>query len=126
MATLDVGWVLADPAFSDSFQVRRYEESTGSNGRISATQTQPLMDASGSVQPAEPMKLQREDDQDYVVAVIEIITSFALRSSSMGFKPDVVIWNGGEYAVTSVNPYRFGSGFFECVAMSEHAPESPP
>lgn len=125
MASLDVSWVLADPSFSDSFQVRRIAGTIGNNGRVQTTPDPPF-DASGSVQPSEPMKLKREDDQEYVVNVIEVITTSALRSASMGFRPDVIIWNGGEYTVTSVNPWRFGGEFFEVVAMSERATESPP
>ena len=125
MPMLDVSWVVMDPMLSDSFTVTRRAESIDSNGRPVITPTS-FPNLVGVVTQGDPNTLVRDDDSDYVPRVINVVSKFAFRNVSVGFKPDLITWNGTDYLVKQVSPYnRFGNGFYEATAASMTTTDAP-
>lgn len=125
MPNLDVNIVLLDPDIGGvRFQVRRRASATGANGR---TQTaDDLHDAVGIVVMDEKAMERADDSEHGGVETIQVLTPFALRGVSQGFQPDVVLWNGAEYLVKKVAPYRhFGAGFVKASCESTRAVDRP-
>ena len=125
MPQLDVSFLLLDPMFSDSFTCTRRAESVDGNGRpvITPTITPNLR---GVITQEDPSDLDRADDADRVPRVITLITKVQIQGSSLGYKPDLITWDGTDYLVTSVKPYsRYGAGFYEVKAESMTATDVP-
>lgn len=125
MANLDISELFDDPDFASTFDVKRRQESVGTNGRAATTDV--LHEGiSGSVWPSEPSNQQRTEDYETSFRVIEIATSFRLRAASTGFKADVVIWEGVEYTVKGVKNFtKYGSGFVHATAESMNSTDAP-
>lgn len=121
---LDVSMVLMDPLISDTFDVRRNSESVDQSGRTT-TVSDWHRGLTGVITPQEPSKLERRDDGQLVPHTIMVHTAFALRDSSFGFQPDVVLWNGIEYLVTAIQPYQRMAGFTQALATSTRTTDTP-
>lgn len=118
MPMLDVSWVVLDPMLADVFTVIRRTETVDSTGRPVIGSTS-FPDQLGVITQEAPNALQRADDAETVPRVITVSSKFNLRGASLGYQPDLVIWNGTTYLVKQVLPYsRFGSGFYEATASS--------
>lgn len=121
---IDVTEVILDPLISDTFDVRRQSESVALNGR---TQIVPewFREQRGVIKPADSAGLTRRDDGQYVSNEITVLTNFALRDASIGFQPDVVLWDGVEYTVSQALPYRRLAGFTKARCVSTRAIDAP-
>jgi hypothetical protein len=122
---LDVSFVILDPMIADTFSVTRRAETIDSKGRpsLGSVVTPNLV---GVVTQSDPSKLERKDDSGTVPRVISVVTKFAIRGLVAGFQPDLITWNGTDYLVDNVSPYsRFGGGFYEAIAASMTATDTP-
>jgi galactose-6-phosphate isomerase len=123
---LDVSDVLTDPNFVDSIIVLRRKEVVNQYGESTLITTRnPGVNA--VVCMASPNDLIRLDDQQRMGRVISIVTQFRLQGPSTGFQPDVVIWNGDNFVVATVDPYtNYGNGQIEALAISMDTQDIPP
>lgn len=124
MPSLDVNMVLMDPDLADTFDVRRNNETVGTDGRV--VKTPELMTGLTGIIKWDTGKTQRGPDGAMSPATLEIITAFSLRDTSFGFQPDVILWRGAEYTVVQSAPNRhFGEGFTKAKAVSTRAMDIP-
>lgn len=114
---LDVSSVLLDPMFATSFDVVRRAETVGANGRTALAPTS-YPGQVGVVTPADPDKLERGADGQQQTRAINIRTRFALRDASSGTAPDLVTYDGSQYEVKMVKPWRYGRGWYTALATS--------
>jgi len=128
MPFLDVSDIVVDPDFADVMTVARRGESVSALTGRSQTNEQVFDNVIGTVTMQDPAALLRREDSDSAPRLIFIATTFAMRSVSSGFKPDVITWpKAGEegstqYTVLKCYPYpRYGAGMYEVVAESMHA-----
>jgi galactose-6-phosphate isomerase len=118
MPLLDVSDVLCDPMFSEVLTIQRREAVVGSNGR-STIQTTTISPAPvGVVIPQTDQPLQRGPDQQNLPKLIQVHTTFRLRSASTDpttgneYQPDLIVWRGDSFQVNRVYDYSdFGAGF---------------
>lgn len=122
MPNLDVNMVLLDPDIGGvRFRVRRRQGAIGANGRTQTSEDE-YPDAYGVIVMDEKSMERAADSEHGGTETIQVITPFALRGVSQGFQPDVVLWNGAEYLVKKVAPYRhFGPGFVKATCESTRA-----
>jgi hypothetical protein len=117
VAQIDLSELFTDGDLCDSFQVMRRQSSVDLNGiqEIFTTQT---FTAWGSVQPLSSRTLQIMPDLVNAEGAIEIWTSSDIRTSTKGFLPDLIPWQGALYEV--IGPIQgwqnFGGGFTHLVA----------
>jgi galactose-6-phosphate isomerase len=131
MPFLDVTDVILDPDFADDISVVRRTETVNGFGEPVIT-TQQFDGLSGVVTPMNN-KLRRGEDESNMEERVSVVTTFLLRGPSrtggVDTQPDIVIWNGGSYVVSSLNDYaRFGSGHCqaECTAIDYVVPPPAP
>ena len=118
MALIDVSELLLDPDFSTRFDVVRYTETVGANGRLVKTPTSYLNQV-GVIYPSQS-SLERGPDADVQPKELTVVTKFQLRGITTHNKPDVVQWRGSEYTVMTVSGYsHFGHGFIEAMCQSK-------
>lgn len=125
MANLDVNDVLLDPLLSTDFSVRRRSETVNQQGRNELLEE--LFEGQRGIITWEDNSLNRMPDGSIAQESIKVVTPFSLRDASFGFQPDVIIWKGAEYLVTSVRANRhIGRGFTRATATSTRATDNPP
>ena len=110
---------------ADSFSITRRQETVGSDGRpaISPVTFGNLL---GVITQEDPSELDRDVGSQLTERNISVVTQFAIRGEVFGYQPDLLIWNGTTYLITSVKPYsRFGAGFYEATAKSMTAVDVP-
>ena len=135
MSQLDVTELLLDPLIAgQKFVVIRRLESVNQYGeRSNSVQRFTVV---GSVQPTGQSSLTREDAYQYEGKTIKVISRFKLRmaakESSVNYDPDLVLWHGNYYVVTSIDDYSdFGEAGGMTVAEAKSidyvdtAPRSP-
>lgn len=124
MPDLDVSFILDDPAFDDTFDIKRRPE-TLVDGRMVAGEVW-YNNLHGVITQQDPASLMRMEEGVTVPRRIMVITRFRVYGASQGYQPDVIYWNGTAYYVESVLPYtRYGAGFVEVVASSQSQPDAP-
>jgi hypothetical protein len=130
MPSIDVSDVIADPDISVSvFTVLRRRETVDNFGDASF-QTQQFQ-ASGAVYPSGDNSLIRQEAMQTGNNTVTVVTSYPLRlaakdpATGYSFQPDIVVWEGENYLVKSINEFRqYGAGFVEaeCVSMDLPSP----
>lgn len=125
MAGIDVNAVMLDPLLSTMFDVKRRQEAVGADGRV-AISDEYFAGLRGVITWEEGPIMQTPEG---VMAKqsIKIATPFSLRDASFGFQPDIVVWEGEEYRITSVKAHRhLGRGWTRATAESTRATNTPP
>jgi hypothetical protein len=126
MPALDVTDVLFDPDIAgETFTVVRRQEIVNSAGVSTITETR-YDDVAGSIQPTGDQSLTRAEAFSHQSDSLRVITTFLLRGVSQdmsgnNFQPDLVLWKGDYYIVTSVDDYsQYGAGFVQadCIAFN--------
>lgn len=123
MPDIDVSDLLFDPDIAGTtFDVIRRQETVGANGVASVAPTT-FEDVVGSITPTGDNSLVREEGYSTQSNTIKVITTFRLRGPSKdaghNFQPDIVVWNGTNYEVKSLNEFTpFGAGFVEADCIS--------
>lgn len=126
MATLDVAWVCECGEFVNQFEVVRRQEHVSQFGRAEVI-AEPTQFALGTIFPTGDNSLQRQADFETSSKTMTIITRYPLRTSSPGYQPDIVLYQGNTYIVQSVKDWmQIGSGFVEAEVTSLDAQPSPP
>jgi hypothetical protein len=125
MPLLDVTEILDDDDFSDTFSViRRTESVNSSTGRSAVTTVQ--TDNLVGVLTFEGGDLDRQDTAQMTTRLLNIITTFRLRGSNTANQPDIVIYDGVQFTVKSVEGWhKFGDGFVSATAESMNASDPP-
>jgi hypothetical protein len=126
VATLDVSDIPLCAEFGDEFQVQQRPETVNEFGRsiygggLHTT-------ARGTIFPTGDNSLQRQDDKQYGVKTLTIVTPFRLRTASPGAQPDFVLYRGNVYIVREVQDYsQFGAGFVVAIVSSVESIDAPP
>lgn len=118
MPLLDVSLVLVDPMLADNFDVLRRKQLLSSKGNVSTLDTL-IRDRIGVICAASSSDLRRFDDLDLTERHLSIVTSYRLRATSPGYKPDLIRWCGDWFIVKTVEPYpRYGKGQLQVIAGS--------
>jgi len=124
MPQLDVSFMLVDPMLADTFDVRRRREVLV-NGRATV-ENQDFLGEVGVVTQDSPSELMKRDDAQTVPRRIFVATMFQAQGIVEGYQADQVMWNGTTYTVISCLPYsRYGQGFYEIIAESQKAMDTP-
>lgn len=127
MPLLDVTEVLLDPDFADSSLICRRQIQTTDDDNFPAN-TQQEIPFSGVVTVDRSLEAKRMAAGQNINGAILIVTQFRLtqgrKSAADGpnLDADLVVYNGGLYRVTFVDPYtRYGAGFVQahCELMGQ-------
>lgn len=125
MPNLDVSDILLDPDFCEQLTVQR-RAITMTKGRATTTSTT-ISPAPYGVVFSITGDLLRASDQQNMPATIVVHTPFRLRGASPGYEPDLVIWNGDNYAVTALDNFsRYGSGFVAATCTAQDSVDNAP
>lgn len=127
MPLLDVTEVLLDPDFADDSLIcrRQIQTTDDDNFPINTPQEVPF---SGVVTVDRSLEARRMAAGQNINGAILIVTQFRLTQGSKSINDgpnldaDLVIYNGGLYRVTFVDPYtRYGAGFVQahCELMGQ-------
>lgn len=118
MPSLDVSFVLTDPMIADTFDVKRRGSQVGEDGRV-VPYERLIRNQKGVITQQDASVLMRAEDAQLVPKSIFIATRFqAMAGGTESHLPDLIIWDGGTYEVTSCLPYRkYGRGFYEVIAV---------
>lgn len=125
MPDLDVSDILLDPDFCEALTIIR-RAITLVKGRQQTT-PQTISPAPFGVVTSLSGELIRVADQQNMPTTIVVHTPFRLRGVSVGFEPDLVVWNGDNYVATAVDNYsHFGGGFIAATCTSQNSQDNPP
>lgn len=117
MALLDVSEALHDPLFNSSFDVLRRIEEVNVLGR-SETIPKTFKDKEGTIVPASNEDLDRLDDAQRQNRAISILTTFRLQGPTTDKQADIIIWQGDQYVVATVDLFtHYGDGFTQVIAV---------
>ena len=129
MSTIDVTSVLFDTDIAgQQFQVVRRQQVVNTYGETILAVASPV-DVIGSITPtggtlfAQGNSLIRTEAYTTQSKTIKVITTYRLRGpgkdSGNLYQPDIILWNGDSYVVTTLNEYTaFGVGFVEVDCIS--------
>ena len=118
MALLDVDQALHDPDFTDYVTVIRRQQSTDNYGRLVTNDTV-FTNVAAVITVNSPNDLYREEDFEYFMRTISVITQFRLRGQTENYQPDIVVWRGNQFVLQTFDPYpQFGQGFFQAICAS--------
>jgi hypothetical protein len=127
MPLLDVSFVTRDPMLADCFDVSRWEDVVGPNGRTTPTIVERFPCVRGVITQQSPSALLNKDDSTFIPRRILVATSFACRAASRDadgviYQPDRIEWDGISYKVVDVLNYsRYGGGTYQVIAESQNA-----
>lgn len=125
MPDLDVSDLLLDPDFCEQLSVQR-RQITMVKGRSTTTPVT-ISPAPYGVVFSITGGLIRAGDQQNMPATIVVHTPFRLRGASPGYEPDLVIWNGDNYAVTAIDNFsKYGAGFVAATCTSQDSIDNAP
>lgn len=125
MPTLDVSEVLTDPMLAEKVTVIRRVQAISDKGRTVVTPTE-HKNVVAVVTAAHPNDLERLDDNQRTGRHLSVITKFALRATSPGYQPDIVVWRGDSYLVKALDPYpQYGAGFVQAIVGSLDSQDRP-
>ena len=125
MPFIDVTDLLIDPDFCEQITVKRRSESVngyGESERVTETHTVTAVVTAGS-QP----RIDRAAEGQRQPNTITVHTMFKLTGPAVGFQPDVIVFAGRDFVVTTLFDWsHYGAGFVcaECSAMDYQ--EAPP
>jgi galactose-6-phosphate isomerase len=126
MPDLDVSDVLLDPDFCETLTITR-RPFTMVKGIATVTPTTISPAPVGVVYSISGDLIRQGADQQNLPNTIIVHTPFRLRGPAQGFLPDIVVWNGDNFAVTSVDNFsHFGSGFVSAICTSQDSVDNPP
>jgi hypothetical protein len=124
MATLDVSTIPMCVEFSDSFEIMRRPESISQYGRSVTTQV--IATAAGTIYPTGDNSLVRQSDFEMSRKTLTCVTTYRLQQAAPGFQPDLVLYRGNTYVVSSVEDYsQYGAGFIVAQLSSILAIDQP-
>lgn len=114
--TMDISFLLDDPAFCVAFTVLRRTESVNDNGR--AERAEERLPMTGNVQPAGPRELERlpEGERDRETLVIYTRAPLRVGDEGTGTAADIVVYGGARYTVSAVEPWP---GYTRALAQRE-------
>lgn len=125
MATLDVSFVPGCAEFGDIFQVVRRAEAIDNFGRSSTTQV--IATALGTIYPTGDNRLVRQEDYQRGAKTLTLVTTYRLQQAAPGYQPDVVLFRGNQFVVTSVEDFsQYGAGFVVAECSSMLSIDAPP
>lgn len=111
MPNLNVSFVLDDPAFQDEIEVIRSKEDIGDNGRSQPQVTTFKARAVVTQKGERPFVLEPDSTRQPHAIIVHLRTK--LYGVVVDYKPDVVLYQGNRYVVTSVDNWsRYGQGFY--------------
>jgi hypothetical protein len=125
MPTLDVTEVLDDADICDTFSVIRRTEVVNNFGEpvLTEVQTDGVL---GVVSPGSG-SLVRSDDMQSLTKTITVVTTFRLQGPSEDIQPDIVVWKGSRFLVTTLDDFtNFGAGHTEAECVSMNLLDPPP
>jgi hypothetical protein len=123
---LDFSDILVDPDLADVFNVKRRVDVVSPTSGLSTTTQTLVNNLVGVVAPEDKGSNTRRDDSQMTSRTITVITKFRLRAASDNVQPDVVVYDGVDFTVKSVQGWhRFGAGFILAVAESMNASDPP-
>ena len=137
MSFLDTTDLLLDPDIAgQTFTVIRRREQVNASGQgVSAQPPEVITPVYGQITPTGDNSLLREVAFQTQMQTIQIITQFRLRgataepSTGQQFQPDLILWKGNYYVVSSLNEFaQYGNGFgvFECIEIDyQDVPVTP-
>lgn len=109
--------VVTDPDLTVALQVIRGEVKTDSNGIASRTNT--VYNISGVVNGISAYELERLPESELLKGGIKVATQFTLSSGQGGQTADIIVLNGQQYTVVSVDNgvmYGFTIGFCRLIS----------
>jgi galactose-6-phosphate isomerase len=125
MATLDVSDIPICTEFSDRFDVVRRPEVISQSGRSVTTQV--TATAYGTVYPTGDNSLVRQADYELGRKTLTCVTPYRLQQAAPGYQPDVVLYRGNQFVVSSVEDFsQYGAGFVAAQLSSISAIDAPP
>ena len=115
MALLDVSFMLTDPDFVNTVPIIRRQKVTGSNGRVTFTETSGTI--VGCVQPASGDTLVQLPELSNTTGSLEVWTQAELNVDTASQGADILTWQGSRYIVAAkVDNYQhYGNGFTHAV-----------
>ena len=114
MPLLDVSEILFDPDFMDANIPVIRSVRTMVNGRTVDTPGQYVMTA--NIQPSSAADLRRLPEAERIGSFITVVTQFKLQPLTSTNGPDIVVWQGNNFRVKSVNDWsQYGNGFVNAV-----------
>lgn len=123
---LDFSDLIEDADLGDSFSVIRRTDTVAANGRSVLTE-QTISDLWGVVTFSGEGKNTRKEESQTTDNEIKVTTKFRLRAAAEGVQPDIVLYDGIRYTVTSVRRWtRLGTGFVKATAVSSNASDPTP
>jgi len=118
MPLLNFAPVLGSVYLRSCFHVRRRASSVDAHGRTTIVPRM-LNNCHGIVSQKTPNRTEKADDATRSQRSIQIITQMSLQQATPTSEPDIVIWQGVEYTVTTVQPFPdFPLGWWEAEASS--------
>jgi hypothetical protein len=125
VATLDVSDIPICGEFSDRFDVISRAETITEFGR--STVTQVTATALGTIYPTGDNSLVRQGDYEMGRKTLTCVTPYRLKQAAPGYQPDLVLYRGNQYLVSSVEDYsQYGAGFVVAILSSTLAQDIPP
>jgi hypothetical protein len=125
MPTLEVSWVTQEPEFADMFQVLRRPETISQSGRSVTSQV--TATAYGTIVPTGDNSLVRQADYELGRKTLTLYTTYPLQMAAPGYQPDLILYRGNQFVVSSVKDFSaFGEGFVEVEISSILAIDTPP
>jgi hypothetical protein len=126
MATLDVSDIPVCAEFSDRFDVIRRPETITQSGRSAASQVT-VRDLLGTIYPSGDNSLVRQADYEHGRKTLTIVTPYRLQQAAPGHQPDLVLYRGNQFVVSSVEDYsQYGAGIIVAEVSSILAIDTPP
>ncbi len=117
MPFLDVTDVLSYPDFQTTFGVIRTATNVSNLGETVLTPQNYFV--SGVVEPASTKELERLPEAERLSGTIRIFTTFRLSDGDETITADVVVWNGRQYTVKTVDDFsEFGRGYIDALASA--------
>jgi galactose-6-phosphate isomerase len=125
MPTLDVSDIPLCVEFSDTFQIVRRPETISQSGRSVTSQV--IATATGTIYPTGDNSLVRQADYELGRRTITCVTNYRLQMAAPGYQPDLVLYRGNQYVVSTVEDFSaFGAGFVVAECSSIIAIDAPP
>jgi hypothetical protein len=120
-----VSWVPLEVEFSDRFDVVRRPETITQTGRSVTSQV--TATAYGTLYPTGDNNLVRQADYELGRRTLTCVTTYRLQQAVQGHQPDLVLYRGNQYVVSSCEDFsQYGAGFVVAQLSSILAIDAPP
>lgn len=123
----DVTAALLDPEFAQRIDVIRRSQTVNNYGEAVIGEEW-FRGVVAVVTIGGDTGLRREADQQHQGRTLSVVTKFSLRGPAEArasadadgqFQPDLIVWQGGRYVVTGLDPYpNYGAGFVQAICSS--------